>query len=114
MTVTTKSGRVLPTLDDVLGNYLSDPDKRREFDRGMDALRFGVQVAFRCEELGLTPEQVEALSGIPPASLLRIQTRELPDTLTQMRLARVLRARIIVEPSGQWTLETVGQLAQAA
>ena len=78
------------------------------------ALRFGVQVAFRCEELGLTPEQVEALSGIPPASFLQIQTGDLPDTMTQMRLARVLRARIIVEPSGQWILEAVGELAKAA
>ena len=104
----------LPRFRDILNQTLDTPEKRHEFDREMDALRFGLQVALRCEELSLTPERIEALCGISPAALLKIQTRTLPDGGTQTRLARALQARIIVEPSGQWKLEAVGELAPAA
>ena len=97
----------LPRFTDILESYLSDPEKRREYEQGLMALRFGVQIALRCEELGLTPAQIESLSGVAPEALLRVQQGDLPDPLTLTRLARALGARIIVEPSGQWRLEAV-------
>lgn len=106
--------RTFPRFTDILEQALDTPEKRREYEEGLMALRFGVQVAFRCEELGLTPEQVEALCGISPAALLKIQTGTLPDAGAQTRLARALQSRIIVEPSGQWKLEAAGELALAA
>lgn len=106
--VAMRDPKTLPRFKDILEQALDTPEKRREFDLGMDALRFGLQVALRCEELGLTPEQVESFSGISPAALLKIQTGTLPDAATQTKLARALQARIIVEPSGQWKLEAAG------
>ncbi len=108
----------LPRFTDILDSYLDDPEKRREYEEGLMALRFGVQISLRCEELGLTPAQVEALSGVSPESLLRVQQGDLPDPVTLTRLARALGARIIVEPSGQWRLEAVvgtrPEMSQAA
>jgi len=110
----TMNPQTMPRFTDILESCLDDSEKRREYEEGLMALRFGVYVSLRCEELGLTPAQVEALSGISPEALLRIQQGDLPDALTQTRLARVLDARIIVEPSGQWRLEAAKELSKAA
>lgn len=109
MNTKTIDPQALPRFIDILESCLSDPEKRREYEQGLMALRFGVQIALRCEELELTPPQIEARSGVPPEALLRVQQGDLPDPLTLTRLARALGARVIVEPSGQWRLEAVAE-----
>ena len=73
-----------------------------------------MQVCLRREELGLVQKDLEAY-GIAQETVSRIERGgRLPDTKTQPKLAKALRARIVVEPDGQWRVEPVPALQQAA
>lgn len=99
---------------EVLARFLADPAHAAEYERGLAALRFGVQVCLRREELGLAQKDLEAF-GIAQETVSRIERGvRLPDTKTQPKLARALQARIVIEPDGQWRVEPVPALLRAA
>lgn len=99
---------------EVLSELLSAPKRADGYQKGLQALRFGVQVCMRRESLGLLQRDMEEF-GIAQETMSRIEHGvRLPDTRTQPKLARALQARIIVEPDGQWRLEAVDSLRKAA
>lgn len=99
---------------EVLAGFLADPAHAAEYEQGLQALRFGVQVCLRREALGLVQRDLEAF-GIAQETVSRIERgARLPDTKTQPKLARALQARIVIEPDGQWQVEPVPVLQRAA
>jgi DNA-binding XRE family transcriptional regulator len=105
--------RKLQLFEELETRILADPKRRAEYEAGLIALRFGVNVCIRREELGNRQKEMEKF-GIPGETMCRIEKGDrLPDTKTQPKLAAALRARV-VEPSGEWKLEPLQELPKAA
>jgi DNA-binding XRE family transcriptional regulator len=93
---------------------LADPERRAEYEAGLNMLRFGVACCMRREELGLKQKDMPRF-GIPAETMCRIEKGDrFPDPKTTPKLAAALQARIVVEPSGEWKLEPVPAFDKAA
>lgn len=104
----------LKKFEEFENGILANPERRAAYEAGLNALRFGVQVCIRREELGLRQKDLEQF-GIPRETVCRIEKGDrLPDTKTQPKLAAALQARVIVEPTGEWRLEAAEIVKKAA
>jgi DNA-binding XRE family transcriptional regulator len=93
---------------------LNSPERRAEYEVGLKALRFGMAVCMRREELGYKQKDMKQF-GIPAETMCRIEKGDrLPDPTTQTKLAQALKAEIIVSPSGDWRLNPIVELQEAA
>jgi DNA-binding XRE family transcriptional regulator len=101
-------------IDDELAGRHSTPESKAEYEAMRRALMFGVECCIRREELGYKQKDM-AQFGIPAETMCRIEKGDrLPDTKTVPKLAAALQARIIVEPTGEWKLEPLAALQNAA
>lgn len=109
-----KAGYTKISMEEMLSKVISTPERRAEYEAGMNALRFGVACCMRREELGYKQKDMEQF-GIPAETMCRIEKGDrLPDTKTLPKLAAALQSRIVVESNGEWKLEPVPALDKAA
>jgi ribosome-binding protein aMBF1 (putative translation factor) len=76
---------------------LSDPEVRKSYEEGLEALRVGVKVAQLREKLGLTQTQLAAMLHTSPSVISRIENGENVELKTLQKIAHALNAKLKIE-----------------
>ncbi|MBI3659121.1 helix-turn-helix transcriptional regulator [Candidatus Acetothermia bacterium] len=74
-----------------------NPEFRKAYEEGLEALRVGVKVAQLREKLGLTQTQLAAMLHTSPSVISRIENGENVELKTLQKIAQALNAKLKIE-----------------
>jgi transcriptional regulator with XRE-family HTH domain len=96
-----------------LHEQLQDPEFAEAYGQVDQEMDFGLALAQRREELGMTQQALAALTGIKQPMIARIEGGQMPTAPTLQRLAIGLKAGILFTGSGVLLLPVAGSVKRS-
>lgn len=91
------SQRQVKAYKDFIEQQLADPEVRKSYEEGLEALRVGVKVAQLRQKHGLTQTQLAAMLHTSPSVISRIENGENVELKTLQKIAQALNAKLKIE-----------------